>query len=371
MSADGPKSPSPDSRRGVWRVEIAIRIRELEHRLRAAKIDPPVAPMPVPLDETVVTETSAARITVQVEQAAPPPRTQEGDLRQAHIRAVHEALDDAAAAIEDRDWLTRLRGWWTGTYLTAGWESVHDAEAELVGLERDESARAALPGLLTWLSEVMPSGEERTRYETELRAFVDGSKPLDRTVVQQAYRDTIIANNEKHASLRAFRNLLALVSAGLAALLVALAIWHAINPNVVSLCGTSRANATAGATPRCVTDAKSRPLDVAEIELVGAIGGLLSIAFGLGGAVVAPPRYNPRPQQALLKPIAGAATGLIGVMLIQSDILVAPAGNVSESLLLAYAAIFGVSQQLLTQFVDKRAGQLLGQKDAGGSGGTG
>ena len=51
---------------------------------------------------------------------------------------------------------------------------------------------------------------------------------------------------------------------------------------------------------------------------------------------------------------------LIGVFLVQSHILVQPAGTTSsESLFLAYAAIFGFSQQLLTQFVDKRAGKLL------------
>ena len=93
--------------------------------------------------------------------------------------------------------------------------------------------------------------------------------------------------------------------------------------------------------------------DVAEIQVVGALGGLLSIAFGLGKIGTPPPRYNPRPAQAALKPVAGAATALVGVLLIQAG---SPA---SQSLLLAYAAAFGFGQRLLTQLVDQRASKLL------------
>ena len=96
------------------------------------------------------------------------------------------------------------------------------------------------------------------------------------------------------------------------------------------------------------------------------LGGLLSVAFGLGAVNVPPSRYNLRAAQAVLKPLTGAATALIGVLLVQSDILIAPAETPSESLLLAYAAIFGFSQQLLTQFVDRRASELMTGKAESG-----
>jgi len=60
---------------------------------------------------------------------------------------------------------------------------------------------------------------------------------------------------------------------------------------------------------------------------------------------------------------SGAATAVIGVLLVQSGIVVSPAQSASEALFLAYAAVFGFSQQLLTRFVDKRAGKLLGVED--------
>lgn len=240
-----------------------------------------------------------------------------------------------------------------------GWGAIHDAEAALVDIEGDAAVRASLPPLLAWVQEVMPSGDRRARYERELTGFMNASLPLDRTVVAQAYQDAIRANNDKHANLRAFRNLLALVTGGLLVLVVALGVLHAVDVNFVSLCGNPAATAKTATAP-CLLGSHPHPRDIAEIELIGALGGLLSIAFGLGSSGPPPSRYNPRPQQAMLKPVAGAATALIGVLLIQSGIVVAPTTSVSEPVLLAYAAVFGFAQQLLTQFIDKRAGKLLG-----------
>lgn len=78
----------------------------------------------------------------------------------------------------------------------------------------------------------------------------------------------------------------------------------------------------------------------------------------------APSRYDPKAWQALLKPVAGSATALIGVLLIQADILLGPSDSRSEALLLSYAALFGFSQQLLTRFIDKKAEALIGNEEA-------
>jgi hypothetical protein len=68
----------------------------------------------------------------------------QANVRRARMKAAQQALDHARKAIASLDKGARLRAWWTGTHLTAGWDSVHDAEAELVNLEREESVRAAL-----------------------------------------------------------------------------------------------------------------------------------------------------------------------------------------------------------------------------------
>jgi hypothetical protein len=62
--------------------------------------------------------------------------------------------------------------------------------------------------------------------------------------------------------------------------------------------------------------------------------------------------------QMALKLPAGAWTGLVGIIVLQSTLIQAlqPAADGS---LAAYAIIFGAGQQALTRFIDQRAGDFL------------
>lgn len=337
MNATRDDRLKPEVYKSVWRTEVAVRHNELLNRLTSIRFGENGAPR----KETVGPHLKAARDAL-------------GD---AH-RAVDSEAGSSPRPGRRSAWRRRredLLAWWTGTAVTAGWEALHDAEGELAVVEGDDDVRSALPRLLAWIQQVMPDGDLRAQYQRVLTEYIK-RPPLDRTVVRQAYQDVQIANNDWHASLRGLRNRLLVVTGVLASVLMGIAAWHAINPNFISLCSSN--DAVAGAR-RCLTgDAPTGP-DVLQVEVIGVIGGLLSLAFGLGAVKVPPTRYNLRAAQAALKPIAGAATALVGVLLVQSKILIAPAETPSESLLLAYAAIFGFSQQLLTQFVDRRAGELL------------
>ena len=165
----------------------------------------------------------------------------------------------------------------------------------------------------------------------------------------------IVANSDRYANLRAFRNNLIVITAILFALICVLAAWHALNAGVLTLCSSERE--TGGV--HCLDGTRSHRWDLALVALVGAIGGMLALAFGLTNAEALPSRYDPKAWQVLLKPVAGSATALGGVLLLQSNLLISPSGTRSESVLLAYALLFGFSQQLFTQFVDKQAGKLI------------
>ncbi len=312
------------TRVGTWRTEVQVRIRELRHRLAAAE---------------------------ELKPKKRPPGLSKNS-RRAAIAAAGDCLDTAQTAVGAT---RRLHNWWTGSALTAAWESVHEAELNVMQLERDEEVRTTIPRLLTWIQQVMDGGYLRTRYETSLKAEIGegraGEKEVDRTTVRQAFKDVVVANRERYANLRAFRNTLVMVTGVLALLIVLLAVWHAVNPDFLSFCA-------------CVTEHRctgsGHGADVALVALVGAVGGSLAIAFSLAETDSPPSRYDPRAWQALLKPVAGAATGLAGVILIQAEILIGGPGKCSECLLLGYAVLFGFSQQLFTHFVDKRAEKLTG-----------
>lgn len=345
-------------RRGEWRTEVEVRRRELEHRLNAALArgaDGGSAAHPAHAERV---EVAAADVTATLTLAEHETRAAENvGVLKAHEQAVRRGLADAKLAIDSKP---SVLAWITGSAVTMAWESVHEAAGELVAIESDDAVRSSLPRLVDWIQEVMPAKSElRKRYEEQLVPIIEGKKPVDRTLVRQAHQDALNANNEKHANLRTFRNLLLAATGFLIFLLVALAVWHAINKNFVSLCGATPPKNAEG-PQRCFSGPNPARRDIAAIEVIGAIAGLLSVAFALGSEKVPPSRYNVRAAQIVLKPAAGAATALVGVLLVQSGIVVAPAQNASETLFLAYAAAFGFSQQLLTQFVDKRAGKLLG-----------
>lgn len=318
--------------RGEWRTEVEVRRRELLHRL----------------------EVALAEHTAEAGQAA-----RRHQARDSHERAIRQALNEARLAVDSKP---SVIAWITGSAVTMGWESAHEAAGELVEIESDDAVRSSLPRLLDWIQEVMDKDSPlRQRYEHDLTSIIEGKSDVDRTLVRQAHQDALNANNEKHANLRTFRNQLLLATTLLVLLLLTLAIWHAINKHFVSLCNP---NPPKGTQP-CFSGKTPASRDIAVIQLIGAIAGLLSVAFSLGSEKSPPSRYNVRVAQMLLKPVAGAATAVIGVLLVQSGIIVSPAQSASETLFLAYAAIFGFSQQLLTQFVDKRAGKLLGVDGSG------
>lgn len=348
--------------RAAWRAEVEVRRRELEHRLEVALSGPGAAARPAgrpARTERVEVEGASSSVTLALEEHAqqPPPDAQ---ARNSHEKAVRQALHDAALAV-DSD--ASVSGWITGSTVTMAWESVHEAAAALVEIESDDAVRSSLPRLVDWIQDVMDKDSPlRRRYEDDLTSIIEGKSGVDRTLVRQAHQDALNANNEKHANLRTFRNSLHLATGILVFLLLVLAIWHAANKHFVSLCNP---NPPKGTQP-CFSGTAPAARDIAVIELIGAIAGILSVAFALGSEKTPPSRYNVRVAQMLLKPAAGAATAVIGVLLVQSGIIVSPAQSASEALFLAYAAIFGFSQQLLTQFVDKRAGKLLGVEKSSG-----
>jgi hypothetical protein len=62
---------------------------------------------------------------------------------------------------------------------------------------------------------------------------------------------------------------------------------------------------------------------------------------------------------AALKVPAGALTGLLGAIWMQSEVFGFKAQEGGK--ILAFVALFGFAQQAITAFADRQAGQLLGE----------
>jgi hypothetical protein len=279
----------------------------------------------------------------------------------AVLRAVEADLDRADDAIGNsaslhRVWL-RFCAWWSGSAITTAWEAVHAAELALLSVESDDEVAVNIPRLLSWVERTMDAGPQREAHEKTLREAMTEFKTAHRTKVRAALADTIEANGDRYANVRAFRNNLILVTFALLAAVIGAAIWHGANTHFLSLCTETTRE---GALTHCLGGASSRPhgVDVALVAAMGALGGLLAIAFSLSETDVAPTRYDPKTWQTVLKPVTGAAVAIIAVLFLQSGFLLKPSTE-TQSMFLAYAVLFGFSQQLLTRFVDKRADSLI------------
>lgn len=325
QAEDGRTSENPAKAANEWRAEIALRVRELRARLCHA---------------TAVHE--------HCRDQGDPDWLCEDAVFKSYACAVEVALEDASSVVRESSdpW-----DWWTGRTITVAWEAIHRAEAGLICISPNADALAALPQLIWWMEQVAADRHAVSAYKRQLQQLVDERKP-DRMLLRQAYQYTIARNVEWHSSLRAFRNVLFAVAASLALALAVVSIWHAWQPDFVGLCSSSY----------CFDgDGTSARTGVIEIVLLGALGGLLSSAFLLSKVESAPSRYNLLAPQIVLKALAGAATALVGVLLVQSHFVNHVGGN-TDAELVAYAAVFGFSQELLTRFVDKQANTLLGTK---------
>lgn len=300
-------------KRGIWQAEVFSRVDELQCRLDAARGDRGTAATG---EEKAIFQSVEGTLGV-AKQAAGPGRLG-----------------------------SRLKAWWSGSAITEAWESVHHAELALLKVEKEGDVKAVLARLLAWILSAMEDPERRGRHETVLKEQVEG-KRFDRIQVRSAFADVIAANRERYANLRIFRNILILVNALLALLVIGAAVWHALNPGFLTLCPSGSTSCLSG-PPKT---------EVAVVALLGALGGSLAFAFGLAQTETTPSRYDPKLLQASLKPVTGAVTGLLGVVLIQAEFLIKPVGETSYSLLV-YAVLFGFSQQLFTRMVDKKAEAL-------------
>jgi hypothetical protein len=234
-----------------------------------------------------------------------------------------------------------------GAAITEAWESIHHAELALLSVEPEDVAKGILPRLLAWIESAIEDPKRLARHEKELATQIEEGS-FERPRVRAALMDVIAANRDRYANLLVFRNILILVTGLLTALVILVIAWHAVNPDFLSLC------------PKGATTCLSGPpkAEVALVALLGAIGGSLALAFGLSESQGAPSRYDPKVWLAFLKPVTGAVTAILGVIFIQAEFLVQPAGH-SSYLMLVYAILFGFSQQLFTRVADRRAAALI------------
>jgi hypothetical protein len=99
--------------------------------------------------------------------------------------------------------------------------------------------------------------------------------------------------------------------------------------------------------------------DIVTVSLLGLLGGALSAAVFIRGLYENTTPYNVAVPLAILKIPAGAMIAIIGILLLAGDFVPGFTAVDSHGQVLAYAILFGFSQQLFTKMLDNRAQRLL------------
>lgn len=177
---------------------------------------------------------------------------------------------------------------------------------------------------------------------TELVPTID-----DRIAVAAAHRAGFETSNRFHQDARAFRNRLVVMT--LIALFAALALGllQALIPSAAILTRPDDANGIV------------RWQLLAMVMVFGAIGALLTTIPAMSSIPRVKSPFNFPLQQAYLKIIVGALTAVVGVVVTGGSAI--STGFRSIGALISAAVVFGAAQQVVTQFLDKRAGQIIDQ----------
>jgi hypothetical protein len=237
--------------------------------------------------------------------------------------------------------LGELRIWLTGAEIDEAWRAVHAAEEQMVLALPDAAVSAQVPELAAGVRTQLPANDERASGYLQTLAAISTTGHVDREQLKAIRATLNDLRDESFANVRGFRNVALGAVVALTAVAIAL-VFDAPGDEWLPICAPK--------AKECAT--------VGQIEIVGALGGLLGVVAALYSFQGGSGPYALPAVLAVLKVPAGALTGLLGAMWMQSEQF----GLKSHpgSSVLAYVALFGFAQQAITTFADRQAGQILG-----------
>ena len=234
------------------------------------------------------------------------------------IERVRDAIGRARASVDTPG---TLMSWWGGNLASRAWCELALAREELIQHQSEDVVRAQLPFLKT-----LSGADEGTL--SAITAIKPKPGPVPRDVLAQAMREHAVRLGESHGRTRQLRNGIILAIIGIVAVL-AVAL-HFSGPILREAMG------------------------------LGAAAGAASTVTALQSGTTISGPFGVLTAQALLKVVAGALTGWLGVLLMVFGGI--SALKVQGTGVILFAILFGFSQQLLTQMVDKQVGSLSAPK---------
>lgn len=296
-----------------------------------------------------------------------------------HLRAASEALDQ------------RPRFHRPGpTAMGAALSRVHAAEELLLRKGGSEYFFGQLPAIQSDVEKYLaPEDPIRVRFENMLRDRAIGQThqprlPMRRThsasmsldgemrgIVTAASEAAHSAYRREYAQLRSFRNVLLVTAFALALIALGIGIWGVLRPDKLSLCFypeslnkvvcptgeqavSTHLSPTDEGFPRPV-----QPSDIFLVQFIGLIAAAVSGAISLRRVSGTSTPYSLNATLAVIKLPAGALSAFLGLILMRGGFIPGLSALDNSAQILAWAAVFGAAQQLVTGLIDQQAESIL------------
>jgi hypothetical protein len=273
------------------------------------------------------------------------PTSQQSDTRYKDAR---RRLSEAAKVLDRRP---SLHGVWSGADIEGTWMRIHAIEVALVRLSAPESVKAKLPCIIDDGSQLL--GEDHPRVKA-LQTYAERTQwsEHDRESIAQSVRTIHDASDKENVRLRSFRNILIGAVVALAILAIGFGVIGAVFPSALSLSSNTSSPLRGG------SHAGSRT-DILVIEMLGLVSASLVGALAIRRIHGTSTSYGVPMASLLLKLPTGALTAVAGLLMMRAGIAGPALTAASDSNLVAYALLFGASQQGVTGLVDRQAQAVL------------
>ena len=299
----------------------------------------------------VAVETDKLQMRVEAARAR-------GDLTESQ-EVVAEGVSGAVrkarlAAFRDDPIPGKFGNWWRGTLVEAAYRQMHTARAQMIDLYTENELIAEIPLVVARANATMHRDDPRRLTVTEL--MLD-TPEIRRARMRRLVGDSYEQLDLEHAQLRSFRNILLSAAAFLTLVTLGTMVFVWFNPTLIPLCFEGTIHACP--TTEWVGKPIPSPPDIVVVAVLGALGGALAATLSIRNLKGTSTPYDVPVALAALKVPLGALTAILGLVAIQGQFIPGLSQLDSQGMILAYALVFGFSQQALSRLLDKQAQNLL------------
>jgi hypothetical protein len=271
-----------------------------------------------------------------------------------------------------------------GSYVQRAMGNLDAVEAHLLRLAPADYVRGEMPSVAAYVSRYLKKDDPRRVRIEQVAAAAEKRKLLtsEREAVVAAYHAASSQRRRELMRVRSFRNLLVVASVALLVVAIGVGILGSLRPTAIPLCFEPESMDTI--TLVCPTGSEElmedddiddkisetvSGWDIWLVEIVGLLAASVAAAFALRGIRGTSTPYSLPVALAVLKLPTGALTAVVGLVLMRGGFVPGLSALDSSAQILAWAAVFGYAQQLVTRFVDQQAHAVL--DDVGGQGAAG